>query len=254
MTVQLSPHKASKVLRDYFRGIPQTKIAKGTAVDQASVSHYASRFDKRASAIGLLAAGKEDGVFDEVHELRSLSIELYGSGLTAVEAKKGVNIIRAFLGLGVSPEQHTTLVQVCKKVDDPGFIHAAAKLCKIEQDTHKSYEEVVSRFEQVTAQLPAAEKQLELAQSELKSISSTVAKKKEELANAGAKLLALQQQAIAKEKDLEQQVDAKVKSVGIQYQDIDEVARIKKELANQGLDITTLMTLAKEYSNGSDKH
>lgn len=254
MTVRLSPHKVSKVLRDYFSGIPQTKIAKGAAVDQGSISHYASRFEKRASIIGIPAAGKEYGVFDEVDDLRSLSVELYKSGLTAVEAKKGVDIIKAFLQLGISPEHHAALVKVCKEVGDPGFIHAAVKLSKVEQDKHMSYKEVVSRFEQIASQLPAVEKQLELAQAELKSVSSAMAEKKHDLAATEAELVALQKQAKAKEKDLEQQIDAKMKTVGIQYQEIDEVAKLKKELANHGLDIATLIKLAKEFSYGSGKY
>lgn len=86
MTVQLSPHKVSKILRDYFRGLPQTKIAKEAGVDQSSISHYASRFKGTAAEYGLLAAGKEYQVFNEVESLRSLSVELYKSKLTAEEA------------------------------------------------------------------------------------------------------------------------------------------------------------------------
>jgi len=254
MTVRLSPHKVSKILRDYFSGIPQTRIAKGAAIDQSSVSHYASRFSKRAAIIGILAAGKEFGVFNEVDELRSLSAELYKSGLTVSEARRGVNIIKAFLQLGISPEQHTVLIKVCKEVGDPGFIHAAMKLSKIEQDNHISYKDAVSRFEKITSQLPAVEKQLEIVQAELKSASSTLAEKKHELAATEAELMALQKQAKAKEKELEQQVDAKMKTAGIQYKEIDEIAKLKKELANYGLDIATLIKLAKEFSHGSGKY
>ena len=76
MTVQLSPHKISKILRGYFRGLPQTKIAKEARVDQSSISHYASRFKNMATEYGLLAAGKEYQVMNEVESLRSLSVEL----------------------------------------------------------------------------------------------------------------------------------------------------------------------------------
>ncbi len=55
MTVQLSPHKVSKILRGYFRGLPQTKIAKEAGVDQSSISHYANRFKGMAAEYGLLA-------------------------------------------------------------------------------------------------------------------------------------------------------------------------------------------------------
>lgn len=254
MTVQLSPHKISKILRGYFRGLPQTKIAKGAAVDQGSVSHYASKFKTRAAVVGILAAGKEFGVFNEVDELRSLSVELYQSGLTAAEARNGVNIVKAFLKLGISLEQHTLLIKVCQEVGDPGFIHAAVKLSKIEQSSHLSYEEAVSKFEKITSQLPAMEKQLETTQAELKSASTALAEKKQELTAKGAELIVLQQQAKAKEKELKQQVNIKMKKLGVQNKEIDEVADLKKELAKDGLDIATLIKLAKEFSHGSGKY
>ena len=57
-----------------------------------------------------------------------------------------------------------------------------------------------------------------------------------------------------KEKELEQQVDAKMKKLGIQGKEIEEVASLKKELAKDGLDIATLIKLAKEFSHGSSKY
>jgi len=54
MTVQLSPHKVRKILRGYFCGLPQIKIAQETGVDQSSISHYASKFKEIAAEYGLL--------------------------------------------------------------------------------------------------------------------------------------------------------------------------------------------------------
>lgn len=249
MTVRLSPHKVSRILRDYFLGMPQTKTAKEAAVNQGSISHYASRFKERAAQVGIPAAAKEFGVFNEVDELRSLSVELYKSGLTAAEARKGVNIIKAFLKLGISPEQHTVLIKVCQEVGDPGFVNAALKLAKIEQDNHMSYEQAVSTFEKTALELTKLETKLATAQAELKSAGSALLQKKQELAATEAHLMALLKQVKNKEKELEQQVDAKMKQVGVLYKEIDEVATLKKELAKDGLDIATLMKLVKEYSH-----
>ena len=109
MTVQLSPHKVGKILRGYFHGLPQTKIAKEAGVDQSSISHYATRFKEMAAKYGLPAAGKEYQVLNEVESLRSLSVELYKSKLTIEEARQGHNIIKAFLKLGINPEEHLNL-------------------------------------------------------------------------------------------------------------------------------------------------
>ena len=160
MTVQLSPHKVSKILRGYFRGLPQIKIAKEAGVDQSSISHYASKFKERAAEVGILAAGKEYQVMNEVESLRSLSVELYKSKLTVEEAKQGHNIIKAFLKLGISPEQHLALIKVCQKVDDPGFVKAALKLSQIETQTGMGYHQVISGFEKAQNQLPQLEEKM----------------------------------------------------------------------------------------------
>jgi len=183
MTVQLSPHKVCKILRVYFGGLPQTKIAKDAGVDQSSISHYASRFKEMAAKYGLAAAGKEYQMLNEVNSLRSLSIELYKSKLTAEEARQGHNIIKDFLKLGINPENHLNLIEVCKKVEDPDFTKAALKLSKIESHTGKSYQQLMSGFEDMLHQLPEMEKKITEKEAELKSIIEVISQNKKELAS-----------------------------------------------------------------------
>jgi len=61
---------------------------------------------------GLLNAGKEFGVENEVDALRSLAVEMTNANLTTQEAKQGVRIIREFSKLGVEPEHYTMLIEV----------------------------------------------------------------------------------------------------------------------------------------------
>ena len=112
MTVRLSPQKVSKILSNYFSGMPQCEIAKKGGVDQSTVSIYSSRFKQRAAEVSLLAAEKEYGVFNEINALRSLSAELFTYKLTVDEANQGLKIIKAFIKLGIMPEQHTELVKL----------------------------------------------------------------------------------------------------------------------------------------------
>ncbi len=160
MTVHLSAHKVGKILRSYLWGLPQTKIAKEAGVDQSSISHYATRFKEMTARYGIPAAGKEYQVLNEVESLRSLSVELYKSMLTVEEAKQGHNITRAFLKLGIDPEKHLSLVEVCKKVEDSGFVEAALKLSQIEAQTGMEYHRVMSDFEKALSQLPQLEKKI----------------------------------------------------------------------------------------------
>ncbi len=132
MTVQLSPHKISRIYRYYFKGETQPVIARKVGVDQSTVSLYASAFKEMAEDIGLTAAGEEFEVFIEVDGLRSLAVELYKAKLTAEDAKQGLEIINKFSKLGVNPDKHSAIINTCKKVDDPRFIHCAIRFMEIQ--------------------------------------------------------------------------------------------------------------------------
>jgi hypothetical protein len=247
MTVKLSPHKVAKILRYYFAGVSQPNIGRKLAVDQSTVSLYSSRFKERVSEVGLLGAGKEFMVTNEVESLRSLSVELIKSKLTVEEAKCGVRIIEAFIRLGIDPDQHIGLIKVCKKVDDPGFINAALKLNKIEDECKMSYEEATSKFERITSELPPAENRLKIIQTKLKSLNNLTAQRNSELTNVEAYVVQLQKRAKAKEAKLQQEFGIKMKKLKVQYKEVEEVAKLKTELSQQGLDLPTLLKLAKEF-------
>jgi hypothetical protein len=70
------------------------------------------------------------------------------------EAMQGHKIIRAFLKLGINPEKHLNLIEVCKKVEDPGFTEAALKLSQIETQTGVGYHQITSAFEKAQKRLP----------------------------------------------------------------------------------------------------
>lgn len=253
MTVRLSPQKVSKIFRNYFSGMPQCEIAKKAAVDQSTVSIYSSRFKQKAAEVGLSTAGEEFGVFNEINALRSLSAELFKHNLTVEEANQGLMIMKAFVKIGIEPERHTTLVKICKEVDDPGFIQAALKLSRIETEGNMSYEEVVSRFERMTLELPSVENKLRKTQTKFKSLSDLIAKRNQELAKVEARLAQLQKDAKAKLAKLEQEFENKKKELIVRSEEVKEVAKLKAELGKQDLDIPTLVRLAKEYSYDSSQ-
>ena len=247
MTVQLSPHKVSKILRGYFCGLPQTKIAKEAGVDQSSISHYASRFKEMAAKYGLSAAGKEYQVLNEVDSLRSLSVELYQSKLSVEEAKQGYNIIKAFLKLGINPEEHLNLTEVCQKIEDPGFIKAALKLSQIESQTGMGYHQITSGFENAQKQLPQLEKKIAEANAELKSLNDGILKNKQELAGREEYLKTYQNEVKAKEARLEKELLAKMKQLEVEKKEVEELAVLKSKLVKNGLNLQTLLKLAKEF-------
>lgn len=251
MTIRLSQQKVAKIMRCYFSGMPQPEIAEKAGVDQSTISLYASRFRDMAEEIGLLPAGKEFGVFNEVNSLRSLSVELSKADLTVQEAKQGLNIMKAFLKLGVKPEQHTLLVRVCKGVSDPGFIQAAIKLSKIEAENHMSYEEAVSKLESAIASLPLAQKELEEVKFKLKTVNNSLALNSQKLKDLEAHVAQSDNEAKTKVAKTEQELTQKMRQLKVKQSEVEEVARLKAELARQGLDIPTLIKLAKEFEYGA---
>lgn len=251
MTVQLSSHKISKILRVYFQGQPQTEIAKKTRVDQSSVSHYASYFKETATQIGLLAAGKEYQIVDEVTSLRRLAVELYNSKLTVVEAQQGHEIIKAFLKLGVSPEQHLSLVKVCQEVNEPGFVRAALKLSQLEAQNRTSYEKVIADFEAARLQIDHLQGKIVDAKAELESINEALVVEKQNLVNLREYFKNYQNEIRDNKAQIDNELSLKMESLEVEKQEVEEVARLKAELIKRGLNISTVLKLAQEFGHGN---
>ncbi|MGD1120212.1 MAG: hypothetical protein ABR886_12150 [Dehalococcoidales bacterium] len=247
MTVRFSPHKVRKILRGYFRGLPQIKIAKEAGVDQSSISHYANKFTKMTAKYGLLAAGKEYQVMNEIESLSSLSVELFSSKLTVEEARQGYNIIKEFLKLGINPEQHLTMIKVCQEVNDSGFVKAARKLSHLESQTGMGYQQVISDFEKALNQLPQLEEKVIDAKAKLKAIGDVTLKNKQELAGQEEHLKKYQDEVKVKEVQLEKELSSKMKQLEVEKKEVEELAALKAELTKKGLNLKTVLSLVKEF-------
>ena len=180
MTVRLSPHNVTRILSGYFHGVPQTTIARMSGVDQSTVSIYASRFRSLASRIGILGAGKEFGVFNEVDALRSLSVELAKAKLPVGEAREGLRIMQIFLDMDVPPGRHADLVGLCRKIDEPAFIEASLELVKIEKEAGIDYEEMMRKARRLARELHSKDKKLKGLQTALASIDRILTERKKE--------------------------------------------------------------------------
>jgi len=214
------------------------KIAKKVGVHQSSVSHYATKFKERAEEVGLLATAKEYGIMEEVEALRSLAVELNKNKLAADDAKEGAKIIKAFSGLGIKPSAHTLLVKVCKEVKDPAFIEAALKLAKIEAESHISYEEAMVKFEEITIQLPLITEQFEKKKGKLESANTNLTATEKKLENANKAWEEF-------ENAVQKRIEKKKHEYDVAISEIEMVAKLKADLKKKGLDIPTLVELAK---------
>ena len=253
MTVMLPPHKVSRMLRDYFAGVTQTEIARRNAVDQSTVSNYTRRFKVRADAVGLLAAGEEFSVMKEVDSLRSLAVELAKSRMTVEGAKEGLRIMRLFQQLGVSPDGHQDLIRLCRRVKDQGFVDTALRLRQQEETAGMTYEQVVSRFEDLAPKVES----LEQRETQLKGDISELIQSKVAMRGELSSLREEVEQAkkrIEKEKSkLESELKRKMTEFDVTKQEVEEVGRLKGYLQGMGLDLPTLIKLAKEFTIEDEK-
>ena len=186
-------------------------------------------------------------MLNEVESLRSLSVELYKSKLTMEEARQGHNIIKAFLKLGINPEKHLNLIEICKKIEDPGFIKAALKLSQIESQTSMGYHQITSDFKKAQKQLPQLEEKITEAKAEIKSINDGLLKNKQELASREEYLKKYHNEVKAKEAQLEEELLAKIKQLEVAKKEVEEVAALKADLTQKGLNLETVLKVAKEF-------
>lgn len=110
---------------------------------------------------------------------------------------------------------------------------------------------MISQYENITYQLPSSRKELQEVQTKIKSLDDILVQKKHEAARLETHIAQLQTEAESKEAKLEQKLAAKMKNLGVKEAEVEEVATLKKQLGNNGLDILTLVKLAKEYGYGS---
>lgn len=252
MTISLPPSKVKKLLKYYLSGFSQQVIAEMLGISQGSVSHWIERFSKQALKIGLLNAAKEYNVFEEIVELRALSVELDKAGMTTQEAKAGVKIIKKFKKLGIEPAKHEMLVEVCAQVKDPDFIANALKLHEIKLQSGLDYSEVIAQYEKTVQELPLVKAKLGKVEADLQDTTTKVEEKKNELNSLQSSLDKLNKLARERLKALKKEVTDKEKETKLTQKKIKQVAVLKADLLKQGLDIPTLIKIAKELMNGKE--
>jgi len=250
MTVRLSQHKVSLLLCYMFKGWSQQDVAKKVGADRSTISLWFSRFKIRTAEIGLSEAGEEFGIVNEIDSLRSLAVELSKSQLTVQDARQGLGIIRAFLALGIPPERHKELVDVCKKLTHPGFIPAALELCHLQAKSGMSYEKTVSQAKQLATEVEDLKAQASGLSAQLWTVKKALGDKRAEFAALDAEYAKKKHDFAYREKKLEEALVEKMASVKVTAEEIEIVRQLRADLAKKGLGLDALVTLAKEFKHG----
>ena len=247
MTVPISPTKVRSILKLLFAGYPQVVIQQKTGVNQSTISDYANYFKKSAATQGLMAAAKEYGIMDEVDALRSLSVELYKEDLTAADAREGADIIKHFKKLGVMPADHKFLVAACKSANTPSFSQAVVELGKIMEQNGLSYAQSVKACKDSLANLSKTNQQVTDVTGQLAYKKNQLAETNSKLSTAQAKLAQEIQQAQQQEAQMASEIASRMKNKKVKETDIDEAVALRNMLAGTGLDVATLIAIAKEF-------
>jgi len=247
MTVRLSPHKATGIMRDYFHGVGQSAIARKYCVDQSTVSIYASRFKQLADKKDILQVGKEFGVLNEVDSLRSISVEMAKYQLTVEDALEGIGIIRLFRKTGVPPDKHTELIRLCQKVDDPAFIEASLELIKVEREAGMSYQEIVKQCRDFSQKLESTRSELNKVHTKLNSTSNLLNTTKKEVNREEAKLTGVRRDLESEQKAYQDKLAKFMGQLKVKEQELAEFADLKTRLAKSGITIPDLIKLAEEF-------
>lgn len=253
MTVRLSPHKVSGIMNDYFRGVHQNVIARTRGVDQSTVSIYSSRFRRLTNEKGILQAGKEYGVFDQVDSLRSLSVELSKSKLTVEDALEGLRIIRVFSEMGVSTGRHVELVRLCEKINDPAFIETSLEIIDVERKAGISYGEIVEQSRFFSNELTAKRKELYTVREELDSTSNLLVKSKGEVSRVEARLAKIRRDCESVKRESEIRLAEMRTEYNLMEKELTEYAKLRTLLEESNTDISVLIKLAKEFTNEKAK-
>ena len=253
MTTRISPVKGRKILRLYFAGLQQEAVAARTGVNQATVSRCAGQFKQAASINGITQIAKGYEMQDEIESLRTLAVELNKEGMTSWDAREGVGIIKKFLKLGVNPDKHLELVDVCKKLNSPGFLPAAMELSQAEQQSGLSYAEAVAKYQNSVAEFTQLRSKLEEGLGHLSKLKEQIDQQEDELHKLEHKVKQKQTDMKIKEVELEKQLQEHMKHFNVNAGEIKAVAHLKSELEAAGLDLNTLIKLAEGVLNDEGK-
>jgi division protein CdvB (Snf7/Vps24/ESCRT-III family) len=250
MTLRLSDHQVSLLLRHLFGGWPQQAIAHRLGIDQSSVSLWYSRLKARAGQVGLSLAGKEFGIMNEVESLRALAVELSKEQLSVKEALEGLEIARTFTSLGVPRKQHKDLVLVCQKVKKPEFVSAALELAQAEAHTGITYQEALAQFEEMVPKLKHIKSQVAALSSQRAELEKGVAQRKAELATLDSQFTSHQKKLAGEQEKAEEALHKTMKAFQVSALEVETASKLKAELAKKGLTLEALVVMAKEFGDG----
>lgn len=153
MVAKIANAKVKQVLRRYFKGLPESTIAKQCKVSQPTVSRCGVTFTKRTAIVGIDKAAEEYGIMNEIKELRGLAKKLHKANTKISDALAGAEMVTIFNEFEVVPKDYQKLAKAFCKVVEPGFPEAVLKLIELEETTGKPCKELITEYEELSEKI-----------------------------------------------------------------------------------------------------
>jgi len=141
---EISRAKRLEVVQYYLLGLTYREIEEETGVSHGTVANIISEVESG----GLIVPGT---AFDQVSDLRQLSLDLRNSGLKPSQALLGINFLKRLHSLQITPEDMEVWSGMAKKLRPPDFpvkefFEAAKRLHELETNKGKSFETVAEEY------------------------------------------------------------------------------------------------------------
>ena len=186
---RIQPSKAQMIVNRWFDGKSRDRIAKSVRVSGSTVSAYVGEFVEKAKETSLTDCAAEYDVEEVINNLRGLSVELDKTRGSVKEALDGARLRARCSKLGVSMERLEEFVRMGEKLTHPRYdskkiIDAVSRLFKLEEETKRPFEEIVTNLERAQTELNNAISTKQTLQKNINGLKTEAGEAKVERDNA----------------------------------------------------------------------
>ncbi len=226
--------KKTEVAQYYLLGFTYGEIEAKTGVSHGSIANIVQELeDGKLNTPGT--------PFDQVNDLRQLSLDLKKKGLATSQAVFGLLLFEKAHELDIVPEQFDQWSKLISKFNPPDFpigdfLGAALKLYQLEKSEGKTFEIVIEEYEQAMEKLEKLSKETTSLEGERTELSQEVASTSaglHELENIKTKLETKVEVLTDQAKELQSKVDESKLARTALNEEIQELQQKKVKLSSQ---------------------
>lgn len=223
-----------EVAQHYLLGCTYREIEQYTGVSHGSIANIVQELENGKLHI-------PGTPFDQVNDLRQLSLDLKKKGLSTSQAVLGVAFFDRTHDLGVSSERLDQWAELVSKFSTPdfptgNFLGVALKLHQLEKNEGKSFETVAEEYEIATESLEKIKKEtasLEEKRAALSQEITSTSSHLEKLDKSRAKLESDVEMLLSRAKELKSRIDENMLERAALNKDVKELKQQKVKLSSQ---------------------